>query len=250
MAWRQALARLGLHRGFHSEAQFWRKELTLTGDFADCVGATLDPERMDRAFPNDLTPHIDGLRERFGPMLRALDVGCGPASLLALGHLRGTFDLTGVDPLADFYRAALAEQDRAPVGALRTGFGEGLTAMFPRESFHLVFTCNALDHTQSPRRVLSEMCALTAPGGTLVVQGFVREGSANHFHGLHQNDLYMLSDGRLMCRKRVWPLRRGGWAVAISDSLPLSVVFQTPPSTEIKSALRVIYRKLDQPTSV
>ena len=249
MAWRQALARLRWHPGFRSEERFWGKELTLTGDFAECVAATLDPDRMHRVFPNHLSPYIEGLREQFGPGLRALDVGCGPASLLSLGHLQGTFELTGVDPLAEYYRAALARQGKAPVGELRAGYGEGLRALFPPESFHLVFTCNALDHTQSPGRALAEMCAMTAPGGVLVVQGFVREGSANHFHGLHQNDLYLLSNGRLMCRTRSWPLRRGGRGHGISDALPLSVIYQTRPSSEIKSELRVVYRKHSQTAS-
>lgn len=233
-----------MHSGFRSEERFWQRELTLTGDFAECVSATLDPGRMHRVFPNHLAPYLVGLRERFGPVLRALDVGCGPASLLSLGHLQGKFALTGVDPLAEYYRAALARQGKSPVGELRAGYGEGLGSLFPPESFHLVFTCNALDHTQSPGRALSEMCAMTAPGGVLVVQGFVREGSANHFHGLHQNDLYLLSNGRLMCRTRSWPLRRGGPGRAISDPLPLAALFQTQPSSEVKSPLRVIYRKL------
>ena len=199
---------------------------------------------MNRVFPRDLPPLVGALQERFGSKLRALDVGCGPASLLSLGHLRGWFDLTGVDPLADHYHQALAGQHRRPAGVLRAGFGENLADLFAPESFHLVFTCNALDHTQSPGRVVEQMCRVLAPGGVLFVQGYVREGSANRFHGLHQHDLYLLSEGRLMCRSRAWPRRFGRPGRSLSDELPLAVVNQTAPSSEVKSHLRVVYRKL------
>jgi SAM-dependent methyltransferase len=239
------LARLGLHPGFRSEKAFWEKELTLEGEFAEFVSASLDPDRMERVFPEGVSPYVHNLRQRFGQRLRALDVGCGPASLLSLGHLRGLFDLTGVDPLAKRYRAALARLGKKPVGTMRAGFGERLTELLPPESFHLVYSCNALDHTQSPGRALAQMCSMLAPGGYLYVQGYVREGSANMFHGLHQHDLYLRSNGRLMCRTRSWPFRRGGREQAISDELPLHPQFQTPPSSEVKSPLRVVYRKLD-----
>jgi len=236
---------MGLHGGFRSEAAFWERELKLDGEYAEFVSASLDPERMGSVFPADLAALIGGLQERFGPNLRVLDVGCGPSSLLSIGHLRGWFELTGVDPLAEGYRAALLAQGRAPVGSLRAGYAESLSALFRPESFHLAFICNALDHTQSPARAIEQMCRVLAPGGVLFVQGYVREGSANCFQGLHQHDLYLLSGGRLMCRTRAWPFRRGGTGACISDGLPLSVVDQTPPSSQVKSSLRVVYRKQD-----
>lgn len=234
---------MGMHSGFRSEAAFWERELTLRGDYADFVSASLDPERMDRVFPPDLASLAGALRERFGVAPRALDVGCGPSSLLSLGHIRGWLNLTGVDPLAEAYRASLLTHGRSPVGSLRAGYAESLSLLFPPESFHLVFSCNALDHTQSPAQALEQMCRVLAPGGVLYVQGYVREGSANSFHGLHQHDLYLLSSGRLMCRTRTWPFRHGGKGECISEGLPLTTIDQTPPSSEVKSHLRVVYRK-------
>ncbi len=198
---------------------------------------------MSRVFPPDLAPVAGALQERFAAPLAALDVGCGPSSLLSLGHLRGWFELTGVDPLADRYRAALEASGRTPAATLLAGFGEHLSKLFAPESFHLVFTCNALDHTQDPGRVVEQMSRVLAPGGVLFIQGYVREGSANHFHGLHQHDLYLRSGGRLMCRTRRWPLRRGRHGVCISDGLPLEPIWQTTPSSEVKSPLQVVYRK-------
>ena len=60
------LARLGLHPGFRSEKAFWEKELTLEGEFAEFVSASLDPDRMEGVFPAGVSPYIQQLRWRFG----------------------------------------------------------------------------------------------------------------------------------------------------------------------------------------
>jgi len=77
----------------------------------------------------------------------------------------------------------------------------------------------------------------------LFLQGYVREGSANEFHGLHKHDLYLLAEGRLMCRSRTWPLGNRGRVHSLSDNPPLSVLAQTEPFDEVKGFLRVTYRK-------
>jgi len=223
--------------------KFWGRELTLKGDYADFVAASLDPAYMTQVYPARIDPYIVELQTRFGGRLRVLDVGCGPASLLSLGHLRGSFDLTGVDPLTSRYQTILGRDRPVSVGSLQTGFGETLSSLFPPESFHLVYMCNALDHSQSPSKVLSQMCRALKPGGVLFLQGYVREGSANEFHGLHKHDLYLLAEGRLMCRSRTWPLGNRGRVHSLSDNPPLSVLAQTEPFDEVKGFLRVTYRK-------
>jgi len=198
---------------------------------------------MAAVYPARLDPYIADLQERFGGRLRVLDVGCGPISLLSRGQLQGVFDLSGVDPLADEYREMTQRLGKQLVGAIQKGFGERLSALFEPASFDLVFCCNALDHTQSPGQTVSEMCRVLRPGGTLFLQGYSREGSANRFHGLHQHDLYILDGGRLMCEDRLWPLRRGGRARCISESLPLDVLSQSEASAVIKSPMLAVYRK-------
>jgi len=240
---RQGLARLKLHSGFEDEMRFWRKELTLEGEYPKEVAATLDPALMQSAYPQGLDRHVDELRERFGTPLRALDVGCGPASVLGFGHVTDRFELTGVDPLADQYREVLEREGHEEHSALVQGFGEDLTTLFEAASFELVYSRNALDHTQSPAETVRQMVEVLKPGGLLFLQTYVREGTANNFHGLHQHDLYLEAAGRLMCRTRRWPLRRGGRAQCISDGLGLEVVEQSAPSTEVRSDLQVVYRK-------
>ncbi len=217
--------------------------MALEGDFGDFVSASFDPQRMSAVYPARLAPYIADLQERFGGKLRVLDVGCGPSSLLSRGQLQGWFDLICVDPLAEEYRALTVRLGKQTVGAMQKGFGESLSALFEPGSFDLVFCCNALDHTQSPGLAVAEMCRVLRPGGTLFLQGYSREGSANKFHGLHQHDLYVLEGGRLMCEDRLWPLRRGGRARCISETLPLDVISQSEETSIVKSPMLAVYRK-------
>ncbi len=240
---RQRLARMRLRSGFEDEMRFWRTELTLAGEYPEEVGATLDPARMETVYPADMPACVEEMQARFGEPVRALDVGCGPASVIGFGHVSGGFELTGVDPLADQYREVLEREGHAAYSSLRQGFGEDLATLFAPESFHLVYSRNALDHTQSPRETVRQMCEVLKPDGTLFLETYVREGTANNFHGLHQHDLYLEAEGRLMCRTRLWPLRRAGRAKCITEALPLDVVMQTEPSTEVRGDLRVVYRK-------
>ena len=243
VAGRQLLARLAARSGFRDEINFWRRELSLKGDSPEFVSSSLDPSRMETVYPTLVTKYVEELQHRFGRRPRVLDVGCGPSSLLSYGQHLGLIDLTGVDPLATEYGVELARNGQTAIGSMRRGFGENLSSMFESSSFDLVFMCNALDHAQSPAAVLASMCDVLQPGGVLFLQGYVREGSSNNFHGLHQHDLSLLADGRLMCRRRAWPLRRGGRSHCISDGLPLDLLEQTAPSEEKKTQLRVVYRR-------
>lgn len=215
----------------------------MEGEHAEFVAASFNPEQMSRVYPREVTPYIAEIRSRREGPLRVLDVGCGPCSVLSHGHLQGQFELSGVDPLADDYRELVRAQGLSTVGSLQKGFGESLSSLFPADSFDLVFCCNALDHSQSPGKTLAEMCHVLRPGGTLYLQGYSREGSANHFHGLHQHDLFMLSGGRLVWQQRRWPLRRAGRTRCLTEALPLDIVFQTDESAVVKSPLRAVYRK-------
>jgi SAM-dependent methyltransferase len=84
-------------------------------------------------------------------------------------------------------------------------------------SFDVVYSSNALDHTRSPRRCIEQMTAVLRPGGWLVLEGFLREGSNGNWVGLHQHDLFP-ANGTLV------HLDRAGRRTDLTSGLPLACV--------------------------
>jgi len=237
------MARLSPRGGFRSEVEFWERELTLEGEFSEPIRNTLEPHRLEASFPGHLIPLIEELKFRFDEPLRALDVGSGPLSLLAHGGREGWFELCCADPLADEYKRLLDRYGHKGTASLTRCYGEEIVERFGEGSFHLVYSANALDHTQSPARVVEAMTRTLKPGGVLAIHVFTREGTFNHFHGLHQHDLFLGKGGELFCESRLWPLRRPGRRRSLTAGLGLEVLSYTEPTEEIKSPLALVCRK-------
>ena len=222
---------------FAEEINYWDRELSLQGTYPEAILRRATPERMTEEFPHYLAPYFDELRAVAAPHKpKVLDVGSGPLSMLAFGHRTGMFELTCVDPLADDYHALLAKHGRSPNSLLMRGFGEDLDALFPEAAFDLIWMHNALDHSQSPERVLQALARTVRRGGYLVLQGWRLEGTFEGWIGLHQHDLF-LAGGRLMCRTQTGP------DICVSDGLPLEAVEILDESDKPRGWMRVIYRK-------
>ncbi|HEV2861646.1 MAG TPA: class I SAM-dependent methyltransferase [Pyrinomonadaceae bacterium] len=110
--------------------------------------------------------HSSRVRERLEEVrpidsaARVLEVGSGAHGLIFyFGAERGV----GLDPLAADYAALFpAWQNLAHTVAAR---GEELP--FADASFDLVLCDNVVDHAESPRRIVSELARVLAPGGLL-----------------------------------------------------------------------------------
>lgn len=243
--------------GFAVELQYWDRELSMQGDHPLAIRQRTDPALMHEAFPpHVLMPWIEALATRFGRRPRVLDVGSGPLSMLALGPQTGVFDLVAADPLASHYARLLAKHGHRTAYPLVECFGERLASVFEPGSFDLVWIHNALDHSQQPHVVLQQCASVLRPGGYLILQGWSREGSAEHWHGLHQHDIFLQPGARLMCETRR-PLGRIGTLVnrvlprvrwpattrRLDDGLPLQVVQASEPTTAVKQWIHVVYGK-------
>lgn len=93
------------------------------------------------------------------PQHKILDIGCGPRGLIC--YLREGLRY-GLDPLMDFY---LSNFDMPKEVEWISGSGENI----PAEDgfFDIVITTNAIDHTQNPRRFMSEICRVLKEDGFL-----------------------------------------------------------------------------------
>lgn len=148
---------------------------------------------------------------------RLLEVGSGPVSILAAGVDEGLLTVVAVDPLARAYRTLRRFYDIPYPIEPRPGRGETLQQQFASASFEIVYSSNALDHTHSPRRCVEQMFALLRPGGFLMLEGFVREGSQGNWVGLHQHDLFP-AGGTLVHEDRA------GRRTELTTGLPLACV--------------------------
>jgi SAM-dependent methyltransferase len=193
---------------YMDEIKFW-EGIARTG-----AALVFDPKVRAMAVPAELRRCVVELATEFHGLPRLLEVGSGPLSLLAGAVDEGLCTVVAVDPLARVYRQLLDRHGIAYPIRPRVGLGESLTQAFPQASFDLVYSSNALDHTRSPRRCLEQMCQVLRPGGFLLLEGLVREGTAEHWKGLHQHDL-LSEHGHLV------HFDRAGRRTELTHGLPL-----------------------------
>lgn len=93
------------------------------------------------------------------PHHKILDIGCGPCGLICYLNEGQRY---GLDPLMDFY---LTNFDMPQEIKWIRGYGEDI----PVEDsfFDIVITTNTLDHTQNPRKLLSEVNRVLKEDGLL-----------------------------------------------------------------------------------
>jgi SAM-dependent methyltransferase len=115
--------------------------------------------------------------------------------------------VVGVDPLNEPYRMLLARHGLDRLEAihptLRIG-GLAETFSWPRASCELVFSCNALDHTQDLPAAMGRIRDILRPGGIAALTVYTREDSRENFEGLHKYDIWV-EDGTLMFSSREEP---------------------------------------------
>jgi SAM-dependent methyltransferase len=150
-----------------------------------------------------LSETLNRFTDRFTGELKFVDVGCGPFSKLCLSHGADerNIEVTGVDPLADFY-SHLHKKYATNYGLkFVQGSGEKLLSLFPKETFHLAFTQNALDHSSNPVLFVQNMYDIVKHRGYLMFVGYNRTGTAESWTGLHQWDIEAVNDDLLLTNK-------------------------------------------------
>ena len=131
---------------------------------------------------------------------------------------------------------------RTPSWPLLECYCERLTESFAPQSFHCVWSHNALDHTQQPDVVFRNMVAVLRPAGYLIVQAWSREGTSAGWTGLHQHDLTLDASGQLFYESLCADGATGP-PVNLAESQPLEVVDSSGAASEPRTWLRVVYRK-------
>jgi len=147
---------------------------------------------------------LDKLKTQYNELIYCLDIGCGPASQFYTTDFlnRSDVKIITVDPLSETYRNLNKKYcSNYDIECIK-GYGEGLSQIFPQNFFHLIYSVNAIDHSQNPQKFINNIHHVLKPGGYLVLQGFIKEGSAAHWFGLHQWDIDIENNDLLLTNKK------------------------------------------------
>ena len=145
---------------------------------------------------------IDGLPHSKKPW-HVMDIGCGPISNLRWGALCGDMIITGVDPLIEMYAVILARHGYDKLPHIRcdteiSAFAENLDEVVPDAAYDMIYTNNALDHTQEPERVVNNFGRKLVPGGRVYLSVNTREGTRENWNQLHKTNIYLNDDNILV----------------------------------------------------
>lgn len=181
-------------RDYSSEIGWWAENLPV-GMRDPWMKNVINPDTRKIEFPAELLDYIEKMDS--SEPLKVLDVGAGPLSVLAWGVEQNLFELVAIDPLADEYAKLLKQNNiNYPVSPI-PGVGEKVAEMFDEESFDIVYSRNALDHTVSPALCIENIVKVLKTGGIFFQGGLTKEGTVSEWTGLHQHDLYP-ENGNLM----------------------------------------------------
>lgn len=161
-------------QGVQDEIKFW-KTFVKTEQFKTWLADARTPELRE-----DVAREVGRCK---GPIL---DVGSGVVSILH-GTVPNPQSLVTVDLLGEEYRKFFDYPSHRILPPLAMA-AEDLTW---EGRFSIVHMSNALDHTQNPPIAFDRLVRAVKPGGLLIIQGFVSEGSCLRGLGMHQWDLWL-----------------------------------------------------------
>ena len=223
---------MSLYGKYKDEIDWW-KEILTPGNRVGWMEDAINPEKRNKQLPPRLIDLIDGMNLSHIP--KVLDVGSGPLSPLAWAVDHKLIEVVAVDPLAEIYGGILQEfYIDYPIKPLN-GSGEKVAEMFEKESFDVVYTRNAIDHSDSPHDCVKNMVAVLKNGGLLYMEGFENEGTRNNWEGLHRWNLRH-KGGNLICSDA---LRK---ETNMTKMLPLECVFEYGPDDN--DWYRIAFKKI------
>jgi len=231
----------GLAASAREEIGFWERELALEGKHPEVVQRRLDPETRIEEFPpvllHQVIPFVQQTFELEGPA-RCVEIGSGPLSTLAHGVEAGLLDLTAVDVLAEAYGELLERTGNGdfPVRPV-AGAAETLLDVVPEDECHIAFARNALDHTDDIARSFDSLVRTLLPGGALVLEHHLREGTRQQWSDSHHWDLDV-DGGALVATGR------SGQRLVLSERDDLELVYLQFRSDLLDGWIEHVFRRL------
>jgi SAM-dependent methyltransferase len=199
----------------------WWTNILIPENRHEWMQDAINPENRIKNQPPKLLDFIKelGLKR----VLRVLDVGSGLLSPLAWFVDQKLIEVTAIDPLAEIYGEILHQyRIDYPIRPVH-GKGEEITEMFRREQFDIVYTRNAIDHSDSPPTCVENMVTVLKQGGILYMAGYQNEGNRANYWGLHHWNLSFDENNDLIC------FGKSGQRVNVTRNLPLKCIYTYGP---------------------
>lgn len=222
--------------GKDSELSYWKQVLsTLAGD----------PRHRTRDYEGNLPEHIGKLLDSPpGSSVRILDVGSGPLTKVGTKWTGRNLEVVCVDPLADKYNEMLDRLGFNTRARPIKAEGEHLLDMFPINSFDLVHSLNALDHSYDPVAAINNMISVCKATGLVYFAVALNEGQYWKYEGMHQWN-FDVQDDEIV----IW--NRHGQFQRLTDCLPPTVelsfqILQAKVYDDMRPFLHVTIRKGSQ----
>ena len=149
--------------------------------------------RNDNAFPEGIIGEVQKLKNQVFNVetLKTLEIGSGPNSNLSYWVDNNLLDVTAIDPLADVYDKIMKKLNyKYPITPIKLK-AEELLEHFKKESFHIIFAQNSLDHVEDPIKCFNNANYLLKKGGLLFVCSNIKEGTRKTWTGMHKFDIYV-----------------------------------------------------------
>lgn len=183
---------------------------------------------------------LECIEKDFRPPYRCIEVGCGPTSQFYTDNLKDRTDveIITVDPLSETYKNLHLKYNTNYNISCITGYGEKLNELFPEKHFHLVYSQNAIDHSSSPKKFIDNLYHITVTGGYLIIYGFVNEGSAAKWLGLHQWNIEV-ENGHLLRSNRDKSIFKEN----MTRHLNMDLVYADVTGSNIGDKYTLIYKK-------
>ncbi|MEH6710872.1 MAG: methyltransferase domain-containing protein [Paraglaciecola polaris] len=166
--------------GAQEEIYFWEKSLATRHRRATLCELRV---QKDAAFNSDI---VALLANSDKSTINVLDVGSGPVTALGYCSDKYNIQLNLVDPLANEYKHLYAKYQFYPPVVPEACRGEDVIEHFGERQFDVAYSCNALDHSEEPLKILHNMCHLLIGGGLLYVDVHENVAVEAGYAGLHQ----------------------------------------------------------------
>ena len=189
----------GWANGTREELRFWESWLKTKGskwpeDYS---------RRLNRSTPFNFSSEVARTASPGQTHFVVLDVGSGPLSACgyALPLPTHELELIMAAPLAPFYDELLAKYNVIPPVRTRAIKGEDLTRNFAPNFFDMVYSVNALGHSENPLLVLRQMLTVVKPGYLIRITVWSNEAIFERYRGFHQWNI-MCFRGRAILHRR------------------------------------------------